>query len=140
MQGMYGTTGIPPVVPRSSVVVGLICVAELMEEWCRVSVTSPIDAATDTLVVRALDYGGYYTVKPEQLMQIREDYLQLPFQVRRGGSLVLNKQVNLGPIATLVNSRWKVASMIPIVVAQTFSGQRTSTKASIKRTDASYQS
>ncbi|XP_066258050.1 KH domain-containing protein akap-1 [Euwallacea similis] len=56
-----------------------VCSAFSMDSWCRVMVLSS-DEETDSSYVKFLDYGGYGHVDNNNLRQIRQDFMLLPFQ------------------------------------------------------------
>ena len=70
-----------PQVPRDTIDVGLVCVSKLEDKYYRLQVVS-YDISNDRCEVKFLDYGGYDNIDVSELWQIRQDFLNLPFQVR----------------------------------------------------------
>ncbi|XP_050667190.1 A-kinase anchor protein 1, mitochondrial isoform X2 [Leptidea sinapis] len=67
-----------PSLPRP-VKEGSICAAPTENNWYRAQVISTSEE-NDTSVVKLVDFGGYLTVDNDQLKQIRQDFMTLPFQ------------------------------------------------------------
>ena len=70
-----------PKVPKDFIQVGLVCVAKFEDKYHRLQVVSYNDVSNDCCEVKFLDYGGYDTVQVSELWQIRQDFMNLPFQV-----------------------------------------------------------
>jgi len=68
-----------PKVPRDTIDVGLVCVSKLEDKYYRIQVVS-YDISNDRCEVKFLDYGGYDNIDVSELWQIRQDFLNLPFQ------------------------------------------------------------
>ena len=69
-----------PLVDREVIDVGLACIAKLEDKYYRLQITS-FDITEDCCEVKFLDYGGFGTFYVSDLLQIRSDFLTLPFQV-----------------------------------------------------------
>ena len=69
-----------PTVDREVIDVGLACIAKLEDKYYRLQITS-YDITEDCCEVKFLDYGGFGTFLVSDLLQIRSDFLTLPFQV-----------------------------------------------------------
>ncbi|KAJ8266370.1 hypothetical protein GJAV_G00129650 [Gymnothorax javanicus] len=66
---------------------GVLCAAPGVDgAWRRAQVIS-FDRETDEAEIRYVDYGGYYRARTSSLLQIRPDFLTLPFQ---GAEVVLS--------------------------------------------------
>ena len=90
-----------PKVPKEAVETGLVCVMKAEDRYYRLQVVN-YDISSDCCEVKFLDFGGYETVDVSDLLQIRQDFMNLPFQViinvslffwnllRRSGILALN--------------------------------------------------
>ena len=70
-----------PKVPKEIIDVGLICVAKFEDKYYRLQI-SAYDIDNDCCEFKYLDYGGYDSVEASELLQVRQDFLNLPFQVR----------------------------------------------------------
>jgi len=68
-----------PKVPRESIDTGLVCVTKQNDKYYRVQVVS-FDISNDCCEVKFLDSGGYANIDISELWQIRQDFLNLPFQ------------------------------------------------------------
>jgi len=68
-----------PKVPSKSIEVGLVCVTKQNDKYYRIQIVS-YDISTDCCEVKFLDYGGTEKVDTSELLQIRQDFLNLPFQ------------------------------------------------------------
>ena len=69
-----------PKVPQDIIDVGLICVAKFEDKYYRLQI-SAYDIDNDCCEFKYLDYGGYDSVEASELLQVRQDFLNLPFQV-----------------------------------------------------------
>ena len=79
MNNVYHKTSVPKV-PLEVIEIGLVCVIYVQDKYYRVQVVSFFDQ-NERCEVKFLDYGGYENVEIGQLLQIRQDFLNLPFQV-----------------------------------------------------------
>jgi len=68
-----------PKVPLKSIEVGLVCVTKQNDKYYRIQVVS-YDISNDCCEVKFLDYGGTEKVDISEMWQIRQDFLNLPFQ------------------------------------------------------------
>jgi len=68
-----------PKVPKEIIDVGLICVAKFEDKYYRLQI-SAYDIDNDCCEFKYLDYGGYDSVEASELLQVRQDFLNLPFQ------------------------------------------------------------
>ena len=69
-----------PTVDREVIDVSLACIAKLEDKYYRLQIVS-YDITEDCCEVKFLDYGGFGTFQVSDLLQIRSDFLTLPFQV-----------------------------------------------------------
>jgi len=70
-----------PKVPRESIDVGVVCVTKQNDKYYRIQVVSFDDISeNDCCEVKYLDYGGTDNIDVSKLWQIRQDFLNLPFQ------------------------------------------------------------
>ena len=69
-------------VPKETIDVGLVCVTKLDDKCYRIQIVSTDDISNDCCEVKFLDYGGFDKIAVSELWQIRQDFLNLPFQVR----------------------------------------------------------
>ena len=60
-----------------------MCVTKLEDKCYRIQVVSTDDISNDCCEVKFLDYGGFDKIAVSELWQIRQDFLNLPFQVRQ---------------------------------------------------------
>jgi A-kinase anchor protein 1 len=68
-----------PKVPSKSIEVGLVCVTKQNDKYYRIQIVS-YDISTDCCEVKFLDYGGTEKIDTSEMLQIRQDFLNLPFQ------------------------------------------------------------
>jgi len=68
-----------PKVPKEAVETGLVCVMKAEDRYYRLQVVN-YDISSDCCEVKFLDFGGYETVDVSDLLQIRQDFMNLPFQ------------------------------------------------------------
>lgn len=76
-----------PKVPKDVIATGLVAVAKDQDKYYRVQIVD-FDPTSDVAQVKFLDYGGYDQVEVEELWQIRQDFLNLPFQVTKDPSWI----------------------------------------------------
>lgn len=69
-----------PKVPKETIDIGLVCVTKLEDKCYRIQVVSTDDISNDCCEVKFLDYGGFDKIAVSELWQIRQDFLNLPFQ------------------------------------------------------------
>ena len=69
-----------PKVPKEIIDVGLICVAKFEDKYYRLQI-SAYDIDNDCCEFKYLDYGGYDSIEASELLQVCQDFLNLPFQV-----------------------------------------------------------
>ena len=55
---------------------------KLDDKCYRIQIVSTDDISNDCCEVKFLDYGGFDKIAVSELWQIRQDFLNLPFQVR----------------------------------------------------------
>lgn len=67
-----------PKVPLKSVIAGLICALEVQSNWRRAQVVALISFTR--VKIKLVDSGGFLEAAVDDLRQIREDFLLLPFQ------------------------------------------------------------
>ena len=70
-----------PKVPEDVIDVGLVCVAKFDDRYYRLQISAH-DSENNSCEFKYLDYGGYATIDTSELLQIRQDFLNLPFQVQ----------------------------------------------------------
>ena len=70
-----------PKVPEDVIDVGLVCVAKFDDKYYRLQISAH-DTENNSCEFKYLDYGGYDTIDTSELLQIRQDFLNLPFQVQ----------------------------------------------------------
>jgi len=68
-----------PTVPKPAIDSGLVCVFKDQDKYYRVQVVE-FDVENGCCEVKFLDYGGFARVQTGDLIQIRQDFLNLPFQ------------------------------------------------------------
>ena len=77
MNRVYGSQETPKV-PINNIMAGLVCAVEVQSNWHRVQVMALISFTQ--VKIKFLDSGGFAEVAVNDLRQIREDFLLLPFQ------------------------------------------------------------
>ena len=69
-----------PKVPLDIIDIGLVCVSKFEDKYYRLQI-SAFDLDNNSCEFKYLDYGGYDNTEASNLLQIRQDFLNLPFQV-----------------------------------------------------------